>query len=175
MAWIQTQLLGKLLICIALLFIVIPLKGQAQEIGRVGNINATGVPYRVYAGMGEPTIQVYVVGSGGSGIYEIGESTRLDQLLALASIAPGATSPRVRRKVTIRLYHLDGAKRSLVLEERLEDLMAWNPDQYPELQDGDFMEVEVRTRERFNWRDGLSILGSVSTIIFLIDQIKRVF
>lgn len=141
---------------------------QAQEVGRIGNIQASGVPYKTFAEAGEATIRVYVVGGTGSaGIYEVGESTRFDEFLALASISPPPVQPRTRQYINVRLYHQEGGERVLVMDNRVEELLQQNPNQYPQLQDGDFLQVEIRSRARFGWQDGLRILTSLSSLITL--------
>lgn len=143
----------------------------AQEVGRVGTINADGVPYYVYAESGEATIQVYVVGGGARGIYEIGVGTRFDAFLALSAIGPGTDSPGSRQRVTVQLYRTDASgARQMLLEGRAEELVQADPSTYPQLQDGDVISVEVRSRQRFGWRDGLSILTSLSSVIVLLER-----
>jgi hypothetical protein len=147
---------------------------QAQEVGRLGSVTASGVPYFVYAEAGEPTIQVYVVGGGAGGIYEIGSDLRFDKFLTLATLSPGAQGGE-RQQITVRLYRTVGGERQLVLEQDVQELLAADPGTYPELQEEDFIGLEVRTRQRFDWRDGLRIVTSASSIILLIDRLARVF
>jgi hypothetical protein len=131
-------------------------------------VTTSGVPYKVFAEAGEATIRVYLVGGGANGIYEIGADTRLDELLALTPASPG------NQRVTVRLYRTDEAgQRSLVLERRLEEILQANPDTYPTLQEQDLISVEVRPRQGFGWRDGLRILTSLTSVILLIDRLRR--
>ena len=109
------------------------LPSQAQEVGRLGSVQASGVPYYTFAETGEPTIRVYVVGSQGAGIYEIGEDTRFDELMALASIAPPPRQPQTRQRILVRLYHLERGRRVLILEESVEELLQRNPNNYPQI------------------------------------------
>jgi hypothetical protein len=148
-----------------------PAATNAQEVGRMDNITATGVPYYVYAESGEPTIQVYVVGGGAGGVYEIGVGTRFDTFLALAAIGTGAASPGSRQNVTVRLYRTsEVGERQMLLEGRAEELVQADPNTYPRLQDGDFVNVEVRSSQRFGWRDGLSILTSITSLVVLFER-----
>jgi hypothetical protein len=145
----------------------------AQEVGRAGNTTYSGVPYKVYADPGEATIRVYVVGSGANGVYEIGTDTRLDELLALTAAVPGSRGD-TRQRVTVRLYRTTNAgQRELVVEEQLEDVLRAAPSTYPALQEQDLINIEVKTRQRFGWRDGLRILTSLSSVILLIDRLRR--
>ncbi len=146
-----------------------------QQVGRTQRITAEGVPYRVFAEQGEATIRVYMLGGqGASGIYEIGQGTRFDELLALSALAPQPVQPRTKQRITIRHYHQEGGNRVLVFEEQLQEILQMNPNQYPELRDGDLIRVEVQTRNRFGWRDGLQILTSLSTVILLVERLTRV-
>jgi hypothetical protein len=153
---------------------VTALPAVAQEVGRAGNTTYSGVPYKVYADPGEATIRVYVVGSGANGVYEIGTDTRLDELLALTPTNVGSRSGDTEQRVTIRLYRTDDAgQRALMLERPLEDILQANPDTYPTLRERDLISVEVRSRQRFGWRDGLRILTSLASVILVIDRIGR--
>lgn len=150
-----------------------PTGASAQQVGRMNNITANGVPYFVYAETGEPTIQVYVVGGGAGGIYEVGVGTPFDTFLALASIEPGTTG-QTQQKVTVRLLRTNEAgERQVILEGQPEELLQADPETYPRLRDGDFINVEVSTRQRFGWRDGLQILTSLTSIIVLVDRLAR--
>lgn len=153
-----------------------PTDALAQQVGQLFDVNASGVPYYVYAESGDPTIRVYVVGGGAGGVYDIGVGTRFDEFLAIASVAPGVSSGRTRQRVEVQLYRTDDAgQRRVVLEGRASELLRANPDTYPRLRDGDFLAVEITTRQRFGWRDGLRILTSLSTVILLVDRFARVF
>lgn len=151
-----------------------PVDGRAQEIGRLGNINASGVPYHVYAESGEATVRVYVVGGTAGGVYDLGAGTRFDQFLTLISVGPETVTSATREKTRVQLYRTDEAgARRVVLEGEAEELLAANPDEYPLLRDGDFVFVERRSRQRFGWRDALRIVTSVSSIIVLVERFRR--
>lgn len=147
---------------------------EAQEVGRVGRVNAAGVPFYVYTEAGQPTIQVNVVGGNAGGIYQVGDGVRFDEFLTIAAPSPGVQGG-ARQQITVRLYRMVNSERTMLLEQRMEDILQANPDTYPTLQDGDFINIEVRTRQRFGWRDGLRILTSVSTVLLLIERFTRVF
>lgn len=149
-------------------------EAQAQEVGRLGTITASGVPYFVYAEAGQPTMQIYVVGGGAGGIYEVEADIRFDKFLTLATLSPGAQGGQ-RQQITVRLYRTVAGQRQLVLEQDVKELLAANPSTYPTLQEEDFVNIEIRTRQRFDWRDGLRILTSVSSLILLVDRLGRVF
>ena len=149
-------------------FILFPgSQANAQEVGRVGSVEAQGVPYFVFAEVGEPTIRVYVISSGGSGIYEVGAETRFDELLALASIAPPPGGAQTRQKTIVRLYHQEQGRRALVLEAQIEDLLQRDPNNYPELNDGDFLQVETQVKSRFGWRDAFRLTTTLTSMVTL--------
>lgn len=156
---------------IGLLALLVAPPAQAQSFG--GQVEASGVPYHVFTRPGEPTIEVMVMGSGSAGIYKIGIETNLGELLALTSGgALSSESARQRTNVTIRLYRTEEGARTVIYEEEMEDALA-APSAYPDLQDGDVLVVETRVRERFGWRDGLRVLTSLSSLILLVDRLRR--
>ena len=162
-----------LIICTyALVCSITPLV-QAQEFKRFDNINAEGVSYHIFAKQGEATVQILVLGSVASpGVYEIGVGIELDQLLALTGGTTLATSTGSETRVTVRLFREGTGRRDLVYEAPLERMLA-EPGLYPPLQDGDVLTVETITieRDRFGWRDALSIVTSLTSIVLLIDRI----
>ena len=142
---------------------------HAQQVGRIGNVEASGVPYRIFAESGEATIRIYVVGGTGSaGLYEVGENTRFDEFLALAGISPPPVQPQTRQQINIRLYHQEGGERVLVMDKRVEELLRQNPNQYPLLQDGDFLQVEVRSQNKFSFRDAFQIVRTATSLVTLL-------
>ena len=157
--------------CLGILIIGVLFAGttHAQQVGRIGNVEASGVPYRIFAESGEATIRVYVVGGTVSaGLYEIGEGTRFDEFLALAGISPPPTQPGTRQQINVRLYHQEGGERVLVMDKQVEELLRQNPNQYPQLQDGDFLQVEVQSRNKFGWRDVFQLARTVTTLVTLL-------
>ncbi len=161
-----------LIICTyALVCSITPLV-QAQEFNRFDNMRAEGTSYHIFAKRGEATIQILVLGSTGSGIYEVGVGIELDQLLALTGGTTMATSTSSETRVTVRLFREGTGRRDLVYEAPLERMLA-EPGLYPPLQDGDVLTVETITieRDRFGWRDALSIVTSLTSIVLLIDVI----
>ena len=157
--------------CLGILIIGFLLAGttHAQQVGRIGSVQASGVPYRTFAEAGEATIRIYVVGGTGSaGLYEVGENTRFDEFLALAGISPPPVQPQTRQQINVRLYHQEGGERVLVMDQRLEELLRQNPNQYPQLQDGDFLRVVVQSRNRFTWRDAFQVVRTATSLVTLL-------
>ena len=152
--------------------VLLALPVQAQELGRLGDVQASGTSYHVFARPGEATVQVLVYGNSGGGIYEVGAETKLDEFLALIGGAPGFGSSTGRKvRVTIQLYREQEGSRTLVYEERMEQMVT-EPGQYPRLQEGDVFVVEVIERNRIGWRDVLSVVTGVSSVILLASRIS---
>lgn len=149
--------------------------GLAQEFGRTQELlegnNQTA--YFVFARPGEATIQVHVMGAGGSGVYEVSEETDLGTLLVLTGgmMLP----PRLKgeeRNTTIRLYHREGDRRSLSYEASLEAFVA-DPGGYPLLREGDVVAIETIEKRRFSWRDLFSIGTAAATIVIAVDRVLK--
>ena len=154
------------------LFMALP--GQAQDFAQLDNTINTGMSYHVFAKPGEVTVRILVLGEAG-GIYDVGESTQVDEFLALIGGAPGfgVRSSQNRTKVTIQLYRDEGIRRRLVYEAPMEEMFQ-EPGQYPDLQDGDIFVVEVIEKSRISWRDVLSVVTSISSLVLLIVRLSEI-
>ena len=153
--------------------LVLPISGvRAQNLGGVG-VPPTGV--QVFASPGEATVQVLVLNSlGGSGVFQVGLDTRLDELLVVSGAAVQQQIRGEKRTTTVRLYREGGGARTLVYEAPLEEMLR-APGEYPNLQDGDIFTVETVVdppTPKFTWRDGLSIVSSVSTVVLLVMRLR---
>ena len=143
-------------------------QGTFPGMGSPLDREVAGVPYMRYAKPGETTVQVMVVGAvGAPGIYVIGESTRLDELLALSrGLGTGMTPANTTQKSTVQLYRRQGGERVLIYEASVEDMLR-EPDTYPELQDDDIFRVDTVVRQRWTWREGLQVVSSAASLIFV--------
>ena len=150
---------------LALCLMLVAGPAWAQQQG-TGGMQAGGTAYYTFARPGQNTIEVLVLGGGRSGIYEIGENINLGKLMALAGGGGGGGG---NAKVTVSLFRLDGGERTRVLRERLNAL-AERP-QYPALQEGDLVRIEVRRREPFGWRDVLRISTAITSLTFTVLRI----
>ncbi|WP_118829930.1 hypothetical protein [Salinibacter ruber] len=137
----------------------------AQQGGTAGGRQAGGTAYYTFARPGQNTIEVLVLGGGRSGVYEIGENIDLGKLMALAGGGGGGGNA----KVTVNLFRLQDGERTRVLKERLSTF-ATRP-QYPPLQDGDVVRLEVRQQQQFGWRDVLNITTTVTSLALTIIQV----
>jgi hypothetical protein len=132
------------------------------------DVISQGTAYRVFAQPGESTIEVLVLGDASSGVYVIGEGVDLSKFLALVGGAGGQTrSTDVVVTTTIRLLREEGGQRSVVYEAPLEELLR-NPSAYPSLQEGDIFTIDTEARRRFNLRETLSIVSSLTSITLLV-------
>jgi hypothetical protein len=166
----------RLATLLAVFFFSCAAVGDATAQNLTGGIQAQGTSYHVFARPGQNTILVTMVGSGiQTGLYELGEGTDLEQLVALAGFDPGARQARNRRSIIIQLYREDAQEqRQLVHESSLQALVAAeNPA--PVLQLGDVVRVEVINRERFSWRDGLRIVTAAASLALIIERLSRSF
>lgn len=134
-------------------------------------IISSGTAYYTFARPGEATIRVLVVGAGG-GIYEVGQNIRMDEFLALLGGAPSFATQNPGRKtnVDIQLFRTEAGRRTLLYEEELERMIL-EPAAYPTLQNGDLFVINTVTRNRFGWRDGLTFVTGVSSLVLLLDRI----
>ena len=134
-----------------------------QELKRFEQIISQGTSLHIFADQGEATIQVLVLGVSKSGVYEIGPDIRVDQLLFLS----GGTEFGKKFRVTVRVYREEVIDRRLIYESPLEDMLL-TPSQYPDLVGGDVLVVEVEERSRFDWRDAVRIIATVSSLVSLV-------
>ena len=112
-----------------------------------------------------------------TGIYELGISVDLGQLLALSggpSLSRSTGERTTSSETTVRLFRKTAGRRDLVYEAPLELLLS-EPSLYPPLQDSDVFTVEtiIHERRRFSFRDALSIVSSFSTIVLIYDRLSR--
>ena len=150
---------------LVVLFAFIHTNASAQEFRRPGNINAQGTAYYVFSQMGEATVQVLLLGGvPAPGVYEVGVSIELDELLTLA----GGSDIGRDARVTVRLYQENNGRRELTYEGSLEHVLE-EPRLFPPLREGDVVTVESRIRTRFAWQDGLAILTSLTSIAVLFQ------
>ena len=105
------------------------------------------------------------------GLYEVPEGTHLSTLFSLAGgPATAERSNRERRTITLQLMR--GGSRDVVFESVMEDeILATDED--PVLQEGDIVTVEVVVRQRFSWRDALTIVAAVASVSVAVDRLTR--
>jgi hypothetical protein len=132
--------------------------------------NAQG--YYFFVLPGEPTKQVSVWGTVRlPGVYVVSADADLSEVLSLAG-GPllSAIPDRTQRDVTIRVYHTEGAARSLAYEAPLAQMVR-EPGAHPALRSGDVIEVETRDTRLRDYRDTLAIVASIGTVAVVVLQI----
>ena len=105
------------------------------------------------------------------GLYDVREGLNLSTVLSLAGGPLAAVQTRnTASTFTVRLYRLQtGDRLQLFTETLMEDQIGLlNSD--PVLMQGDMVIAQERTRRLFGWRDGLSILTAVATVVLVIDN-----
>lgn len=149
---------------------------QAQQFGRIDDTQSN-VAYFYHAQPGEATVQVSVWGTiPRPGIYEVSDSTDLDKLLTMAGGAPVSAREENRDPATImvRVYRpgenaaAEGdSDRTLLFESNLNKMLNGTAS-YPTFRDDDIVVVEtIRPRQRFTWREAISVLSSIGTLTLL--------
>lgn len=146
----------------------------AQQPTMFGDYEVVGASYRKFVLPGESSIRVLVLGSvGAGGIYEVGRGTDLGRLLALTGGSFVPESSEQLRRLTLRVLRTNGTRRDLVYEASLDDFLV-DPGSYPVLQDGDVFLIETRLKNRFQWRDALSIVTGIAALTLAADRIINV-
>ena len=134
---------------------------------------AGGVSYKTYYTQGEITMQVFLISSTGStGIYEIGKDTRLLELITLAGFAPPVRNERNVVRNTISVIRPRQSNEP-IYEARIERLVM-EPERHPPLEDGDMILIESVQKTRFTWREVVSFVSGVSSVLLLAGRLGLV-
>ncbi len=126
---------------------------------------------------GERSTQVVVLGTvRAPGLYVVSEGTDLGELLGLTG-GPnaGALSNEVERTTTIRLFRATAGGTREVIYERTDEAFARDASGYPVVLDGDTVEVTTTERRLRTYRDTLTLVGGVATVIIAVVQIVTIF
>lgn len=133
---------------------------------------ATGVAVYRYAEPGRPTKDIQIWGAiRSAGVYQVELDTGLLTLLTLAG-GPlvAAEDDRAVRSISVRIVRDPSTARTVVLDTSLDALTS-ETTPIPALEDGDLVTLTAQTRQRFTWRDALSITSSVAALTILILRI----
>lgn len=141
-----------------------------------------------YARPGQETMRVGVWGAVSQpGLYEIPSETNLLSLLSIAGGPDVSTNnPQAQHTITLRvtrprvrsdtvdggLQPGTGGARRVIFEAALNEVSRLNRE-VPPLQDGDVVTVEKVVRERFGWRDVVSIFQAAGTLAVITLNILR--
>ena len=174
---IQRLSIGSLIATLSLTLMILctPERVNGQEFRRFDDIETSGTSYHVFAKEGEATVEIMVLGSvGRPGVYVIGTEIELDQLMALTGGTSFETSATTKTRTTVRIFRKIPDRRELLYEAPIDRMMT-EPGRYPPLQDGDIVLVESITEERtpFTWREVLSIISSIASLVLIYDRITR--
>ena len=133
---------------------------------------ASGVAVFRYAPPGEPTMDIRVWGAVRSaGIYQVEYETSLLDVLTLAGgPALPAETDRTEQTVRVQVVRDPSGARTVVLAAELGELTDRDVV-LPDLQDGDLVTLTPESRQRFTWRDALSVTSSVASLALLILRI----
>ena len=161
------------------LFLFFVMAGVAVEgisAQTLDDLRARAGAYYRFADATDITIEVKVWGVvSNPGLYEVRQGLNLSTLLTLAG-GPQASGrdPRTRSTLTIRLWRLqpNGGPYQAIFETQMQgEIVVLNDD--PVLLSGDVIVADEVVEQRFGWRDGLTILTAVGTVVLIIDRIVR--
>lgn len=120
------------------------------------------------------TIRASVTGDvKNPGLFEIEKGWRLDELLA-ATGGPTLGQRRQQdvRSVRVRISRETENGRIVIYDEQYEGMLM-SPEDYPVIQNGDWVSVETTLNEGFSKRDMLSVAGLAIGVINLIVTIIK--
>lgn len=128
-----------------------------------------------YGRPGYPEMTVYVWGDADTGVWNVEEGTDLLEFLSVVSrLRFGENRPDQRAVQTLRLYRDGRVEGSPVFESRVQELFT-EREEYPDLQEGDILVLETRSRNRFTWRDVREVVGTAAVLLntyLLIDRLR---
>ena len=158
-----------------LVLLMIGLAGGTVQAQTLDDLRGSTAAYYRFANPDDIAIEVKVWGSlQYPGFYEVPQGTRLSTLLTLAGGPLAVRDAQTRQVLTIRLWRPqpNGEPHQTISETRMEDeIFALNED--PVLFSGDIVVADELVKQRFGWRDGLSILTSVGTLILIIERLAE--
>ena len=141
---------------------------SAQNVRNPDDVIASGTAYHIFAEPGEPTVRVLVLSPTASGVYVVGETTNMLDLLALTGSSGSIEeSAEYVRTATVRLMREQGGTRSVIYERPFEDFLA-EPASYPTLQDGDIFTLDVQQRRKVGVREVLTYTSQLASITLLV-------
>ncbi len=147
------------------LFTTLPATAQVAP-----DLQMSGVSYKTYYSEGELTMQVFLISSTGStGIYEIGTDTRLLELITLAGFAPPVRQERSITRNTISVVR-PRLGQEPIYSARIEQFVQ-EPERHPTLEEGDVIMIESAQKSRFTWREAVSIVSGVSSVLLLAGRL----
>jgi hypothetical protein len=146
---------------------------SAQSYGRIEQTQSNLGSYYYFVQPGAPTVRVSVMGPVRyPGVYELGKGADLLQVLSLCGGPdPGRVEFVNRQRTTIKVFRPSESKDKPFYESLLEKALTGQVKS-PELAEGDIITVDVAAWRRFDWRDILTLVNVVNTVIIIIIAIK---
>ncbi len=153
------------------LMLASPISSYAQ----IDRQNPRQVAFYRHVEPGQATMQVRVWGDVSSaGLYEVQAGTDMLELLFLAGGPSGGIGRSTeRRNTTLQLSRKSGDVWGIVFEADL-DALTNRQQPYPPIVDGDALNIDVKVKRTFGWRDMLTILGAVGTAVIIYDRVDRI-
>ncbi len=153
---------------------MIGVAGGTVQAQTLDDLRSTSGAYYRFADPTDITIDLKVWGAvSNPGLYEVRQGMRLSTLLSLAGGPQGVErTTRTRRTLTIRLWRPqpNGGPYQAIFETQMQDEIVV-PNDDPVLLSGDVIVADEVVKQRFGWRDGLTILTAVASLVLLIDRI----
>lgn len=109
------------------------------------------------------------------GLYELPVGTQLSTVLSLSGgFALGALSSSQKRIVTLELKNAIGSgdqPNPIYKETWIDSQIQLTQD--PILVDGSFVVIDSVTKRKFNWRDGITIVGALASVAIAIERLSN--
>jgi protein involved in polysaccharide export with SLBB domain len=139
--------------------------------GELSNTVANTPNYYYFSERGAPTVRIQVWGPVASpGLYDVEAGTDLRTLITLAGGLVKTNSARERTEISVQIARSGEAARFTLDAFDEVDLLQTGPIQ---LYDGDTVFIEVTQKQKFTFRDGLTIAASILAILSLYDRLSN--
>ena len=157
-----------------LVLLMIGIAGGTVQAQTLGDITSNIGAYYRFADPTDITIDLKVWGAvSNPGLYEVRQGMRLSTLLSLAGGPQGAERTTLtRRTLTIRLWRPqpNGGPYESIFETQMQDeIVVLNDD--PVLLSGDVIVADEVIEQRFRWRDFLSVVTAIASIVLVVDNV----
>lgn len=151
-------------------------KGQEFDDPQPQQLASQQPMVKEYGPEGVPKMTVFVWGNADSGVWRVEEGTDLLEFLSVVSrMQMRDRSPDREIIKQLSLYRDEQpGQGDPYFETRVERLFTGR-DNYPALQEGDVLVLEIEARDRFTWRDIAQVAGTVATVLntyLLIERIR---
>ena len=153
--------------------LMIGLAGGTVQAQTLNDLRSNTAAYYRFADPTDITIEVKVWGSVQyPGFYEVPQGTRLSTLLTLAGGPQGERDSQMRRTYMIRLWRPqpNSGLYQTISETRMKNEIVMLSDD-PVLLSGDMVVADEEIKQRFSWRDLLSVVAAIGSIVLVIDNI----